>query len=69
MTGLQVGDRVVIVGDDHPHRTEAGTIARPADLAAGHLLADAFDWIVELDGTWEGECFASDNELRRIGKL
>jgi hypothetical protein len=41
---MNIGDRVEIVGRDHPWRGERGTIVAPFDL-------DGLDWTVQLDLT------------------
>jgi hypothetical protein len=58
MTDLKPGDRVLITGNGHPYRGRTGVIAeefRP-DLD--------LKWNVALDGAYEGNCGASEKDLR-----
>ena len=58
MRPLAIGDRVTITGRSHPHRGRSGVIAEP-------LRKQGLDWIIELDGAYEGRAAAAESELRR----
>jgi hypothetical protein len=55
---LKPGDQVTIVGAGHPYRGRSGTIE-------GEFRPDLdLKWRVALDGAYEGECGASEKDLR-----
>ncbi len=60
---FKVGDRVGIIGVDHPHRGESGTITRPA---TGGPRSVGLDWEVKLDGASRlaDGCFVAEDEIR-----
>lgn len=62
MTRFKVGDRVRIVGRDHPHSGKAGRIVEP-------MSAAGLDWVVELDGAYEGRAGCSESDLRKAGEM
>lgn len=58
-----VGDRVRIIGRDHPHRGENGRIQAHA---TGGAAKQGFDWEVELDGAYTGGCFVHERDIRPL---
>jgi hypothetical protein len=55
---LKPGDRVTITGSGHPRLGQSGVIA-------GEFRPDLdLKWRVALDGAYEGECGASEKDLR-----
>ena len=51
------GDRVTIVGGEHPWSGYSGTIVGPMPGAA-------VGWVVQLDGAYGSESFAMGHQLR-----
>lgn len=61
MSALRVGQRVLIVGRDHPWRGQTGVITGPFGLVSGRPI---LDWVVELDlpgiGSQSAGCSSRD---------
>lgn len=56
---MKPGDRVLIVGRDHPWYAHAGVIEEPFNRAG-------LEWAVKLDGTYEPTVACAEEELRAV---